>query len=157
MTPISQSTISQLPKLGLNWAFPVILVALGTILTATGVSNTSRPRYLIENGSTVLYGYLSIGLIAIAESGAKPAVALITALLLFFVVIVYVGSTIIQKITGGIPFIGIASLGTIALVGLFIVVAGVTIIETMLPMVIVAVGGTASGLFSLVIVKNAPR
>lgn len=157
ITGLSESSISQLPTLGLQWLYPVLLVGVGTILTAVGVSNTSRPRYLIENGSTVLYGYLSVGFVALAGSGTQPAVAVISALLLFFVVVVYVGSSLLQKLTGGLPFIGIVSLGTIALVGFIFVVAGLALLEATFPMIVTAASGTAVGLVSIIVVKNAPR
>lgn len=151
------SAAPDVPKLNIGWAFPFILVAIGAILSASGVSGTSRFRYMMENGGTVLYGYLGIGLIATAESGARPAIAGITAILLLFVVVIYVGSTITQKITGGLPFIGIASLGTIAVVGLIFVFAGIAIIEAMLPMVVVSAGGTITGIGLLWSVRKAPR
>jgi hypothetical protein len=151
------ATAPEVPELRIGWVLPLALVALGAVLTASGVSGTSRFRYMVENGSTVLYGYLGFGLIAVAESGARPAVAGLIAIVLFLVVILYVGGTVTQKITGDLPFIGVASVGTIAALGLIFVLAGLTVIQAMLPMVVVGVSGVAAGIVLLWGVRNAPR
>jgi len=66
------TTEPDLPTLRIGFALPFLLVAIGAALTVSGVSGTSRLRYMIENGSAVLYGYLGVGLIALLESGAQP-------------------------------------------------------------------------------------
>lgn len=156
-SPFLTSTATNIPKLRIKWAFPVLLVSLGTILTVSGVSGTGRLQYMIENGSAVLYGYLGMGLVALLESGARPAIAGFTAIILFIAVATFVGSTVFEKITGGLPFFGVASLGLIIVLGMIFVLVGMTILTAMLPMIVVSVSGTATGVILIWAVRKAPR
>lgn len=157
VSPIFTSTATNLPKLRIGWVFPVLLVALGTILTVSGVSGTARFRYMAENGATVLYGYLGVGLVALLESGARPAIAGFTAIILLLGVATFVGSTVIGKLTGGLPFFGVASLGLIIVLGMVIVLVGAALLTAILPMVILGVSGTTVGVVLIWAVRQAPR
>jgi hypothetical protein len=150
-------TAPNLPTLRIGYVLPFLLVAFGTVLTASGVSGTGRLRYILENGSAILYGYLGVGLIALLESGARPAIAGFTALILFFMVAIYVGSTVVGRLTGGMPFIGVASLGLVAVIGMVFVFVGLAILDAMLPMIVVASSGMLTGGSLLWTVRQAPR
>jgi hypothetical protein len=156
-SPLLTSAATELPQLRIGWVLPFLLVSLGAVLTASGVSGTSRLQYMLENGSTVLYGYVGVGLIALLESGARPAIAGFTAIILFFAVATFVGSTALEKLTGGLPFFGVASLGLVIIVGMILVLVGVAILTAILPMIIVSVSGAATGAVLLWSVRNAPR
>lgn len=151
------TTEPDLPTLRIGFALPFLLVAIGAALTVSGVSGTARLRYMIENGSAVLYGYLGVGLIALLESGAQPVVAALAAIVFILIVSMYVGSAVVGSVTSGIPFIGIASLGSVIVLGLVFLFVGAVILEAMLPMIIVAVGGAGAGILSLWSVRQAPR
>lgn len=154
----ASSTVTQnLPSLGIGWVLPVLLVSLGTVLTVNAVSGTSRLRYMVENGSPFLYGYLGIGLIGLLESGARPGIALFTGLVLFLGVAIFVGSTVTGKLTRGLPFLGIASLGLVIVLGMIFVLVGLAILDAMLPMVFVTVLGVGAGVGLSWTARNAPR
>lgn len=151
------SSTPEVPRLLIGWAFPLLLISLGTILTVSGVSGTGRFSYMVENGSTVLYGYLGVGLIALLESGARPALAGFTAIILFVTAATFVGSTVIEKATGGLPFFGVASLGLIIVLGMVIVLVGIAVLSAILPMIILGVSGAVIGIASIWGVRKAPR
>ena len=91
------------------------------------------------------------------ESGAQPAIAGFAAIILVFAVATFVGSTALEKLTGGLPFFAVTALGLVIIVGMILVLVGVAIPTAILPMRIVSVSGAATGAVLLWSVRNAPR
>ncbi|WP_336325798.1 hypothetical protein [Halovenus sp. HT40] len=156
-SPLLTQTAPGLPTLEVGYVFPFLLLVIGTILTVSGVSGTGRYQYMVENGAPILYGYLGVGIVAVMQSGARPALAGFTGIIFILVLAIFVGSRVVGVLTGGLPFIGVASLGLVMVLGLVFIVAGVALISALLPMILVSVGGMVTGVTLIWAVREAPR
>ncbi|QIB75736.1 hypothetical protein G3I44_16480 [Halogeometricum borinquense] len=120
------------------------------------VNYTTRFRYLIQNSGSLLIGYLTAGFLAFIVSEAQPGVALIVVFGVVLGGAAYIGGTVTHRLTGDLPVFGVASVGGIVLVGLTIIVGGLTVLRAIGPLVAVSVVGVCFGSVMAWIVRNVP-
>lgn len=135
---------------GLQTVQPLKLVELPEFvyiipLTAAGAAgfytcyamNSSRLKHNVSNAMSAGMGYFSAGLVAMVIADVRPSISLIIIIALVVGGAIWLGSTALGFLTGGIPFFGIASFGGIATVGLLIIVGGMAILSAILGLVMV--------------------
>lgn len=149
--------VERLPTVQLGSVYPALLVSIGAVLTASGVSGTGRAKYIFENALPVLYGYLGIGLIALLQSGARPGLAGFGGILLLLLAALAVGSRVLGSVLGGLPVFGVVSIGFVLTFGLFIIIVGAALLDALLPMIIAGGAGYVLGSGALWAVRQAPR
>jgi hypothetical protein len=154
--PLYATTAADTPSFSSGYAVPVLLVALASVLTARGVSKTEEFRRMLENASPVMFGYVAVGLIAVLESGASPAVAGGAAASICVLLGVYIWSTVFGDLIRRVPLVSITSFGSVLLLGLIFLTVDEAIVEAVIPMVVVGAAGTATGVTLLWGVRRAP-
>jgi hypothetical protein len=125
------------------YALPPLLVTLAAVLTADSLPYTNRPKYLALNATSAVIGYVGAALGVILVSGARPSVAVVLLLAGLLGGGLFLGSTVANRLTGGLPVFGVATLGGLALIGLAIIVGGVTVASALAPLAGIGLGGAA--------------
>lgn len=124
---------------------PPVAIALGSFYAARKVSQTGRPRYVLINAASVIAGYFPALVIAFVVSDINPELETALVIVSVAALAIYVGSTLVARLTGGLPFFGIASLGTILLVGLIALVVAVEVLLTFGPALVISASGVGAG------------
>jgi hypothetical protein len=123
----------------------VMSASIASVLTSVSMGWTTRQEYILKN-SLYPAGAYSVALFAILLlSNARPGFRLTIFVLVGGMLALWIGSTVLQGATGGFPLIGVVSLGGILLVGLLVLAVGWTLVQIMLPIVGIAVGGALLG------------
>lgn len=121
------------------YLLPMLAVAVAAGYTCYELQST-RISYNVSNAVAAGTGYFLTGLVAMVISNIRPS---ISSLLLFALVIgggIWIGSTLLGYLSGGLPFLGVASLGNIAAMGILVVLGGVAIVSAILGLIVVAFG-----------------
>ena len=137
-------------------AIPSFVIILGGVLLVEAVSYTTRFEYVLENAAWLLSGYLAAGLVAFGLSEARPGLTLFVMLIGVFIAAVAIGSRVIGAAVGGLPFIGIASLGMVALFGLILLIGGLALVVALGPLVLTSVAGVCVSAVLMYIVRELP-
>jgi len=137
-------------------AVPFFVIILGGILLVEAVSYTTRFEYILENAAWLLSGYLAAGMVAFGLSDARPGLTLFIVLIGVFIAAVAIGSRVIGAAVGGLPFIGIASLGMVALFGLIFIIGGLALAVAIGPLVLTSVAGVCVSAVLMDIVRELP-
>ena len=124
---------------------PPVAVAVAAAYAAREVSQTRRPQYILKNGASVLAGYLAALLVAFVVSDIRPDLTFAVLVILALGVALYLGSTVLSRLTGALPFFGVTSLGTIILVGLVVLVFGIRLLQVFGPALLVTGVATVAG------------
>jgi hypothetical protein len=135
-------------------AIPILLSTIYVIVTIDAIGYTTRFKHILENGAYLLLGYVLASGAGVAVSGARPAVTLLIILFLGTGVAIYIGSIVVQNLTGGLPFFGVVTLGTVLITGLVILIGGATIVLAFLPIVVIGGIGVLSGSILSYIARN---
>lgn len=138
---------------GLNTIQPVDIAGLGSeiyllpmlaIAVAAGYTcyelPTTRIKQNVSNALAAGLGYFLTGLIAMVISDIRPS---ISSLLLLALVVgggIWIGSTLLGYLSGGLPFLGIASIGAITALGILVILGGIAIVSVIQGLIIVAFG-----------------
>lgn len=117
-----------------------VLVIMASVYACYKISNTHRLKYCIHNALSVGTGYFFAVLGAMIISDMQPTITLILFLGLMVGGGIWIGSSLIGAVTRGLPFIGIASLGTVTMIGIFLIIGGIAIIGELLGPIIVSFG-----------------
>jgi hypothetical protein len=137
-------------------AVPIFVIILGGVLVVEAVSYTTRFEYVLENAAWLLSGYLAAGLVAFGLSDARPGLTLFIVLIGVFIAAVAIGSRVIGAAVGGMPFIGIASLGMVALFGLIFLIGGLALAVAIGPLVLTSIAGVCVSAGLMYIVRELP-
>jgi hypothetical protein len=139
--------VTQLSEAPLDWLriAPPVAVAGASFYAARKISQTRRLTYNLENAATVLVGYLPLLIIAFIISDANPQLETALTLVSIVAVAIYIGSAVLSKLTGRLPFFGVTSLGTILLVGLIAVAVAIEVVLAFAGALAAAAGGVTAG------------
>jgi len=113
---------------GLIYLIPVATASIAGFYTCYKM-NSTRIKHNISNAMAAGMGYFLAGLAAMLLADIRPSISMVLVLAFVAGLGIWLGSTILGILTRGIPFIGIASLGGIAAIGIIIVVGGVAILS----------------------------
>jgi len=104
------------------------------------VNHTTRFEYIIQNGGALLTGYLAAGLLAFVISEVQPGVAMIIALAVLLAGGAYIGGTVAQRFTAGVPVFA-GDLRGVVLIGLLVALGGLVVLQSIASLV----GGSLVG------------
>jgi len=153
-SPLLESNADTIPRTALTQVYPAILIYAGSLLTIYQIDYREKSLLnLVRNGASVLYGYVGFGLIAIAESGASPAVAGGIFIITLIAIPAYIGG----RFLSALPFVGLASFGLMASIGLLIFLIGISILTTILPLIAIGGVAVASAALTVWLLKKVPR
>ncbi len=136
------------------YTLPPFLVIIAAILTGDSLRYTTRPKYVLQNCAGNIIGYVGAALATILASGARPGVAIV---ILFAGLLgggLFIGSTLANRLTGGLPVFGVTTLGGLAAVGLAVILGGITVVTTLLPILIISLVGTFVATVLLLAVRS---
>lgn len=136
------------------YTLPPLLVTLSAVLTGDSLRYTTRPKYVVQNCAGAIVGYIGAALITILASGARPAVAIIILLAGLLGGGLFIGSTVANRLTGGLPVFGVTTLGGLAAIGLAIILGGITVISALAPILAIALAGTLAATALLLAVRS---
>lgn len=133
--------IAELPEF--VYLLPVVGVAVASAYVCYEI-RTNRVKHNVSNALAAGTGYFLTALVAMVLSDIRPTitVVLITALVLGGGL--WVGSTVIGALGRGIPFLGIASLGTVVAVGVLVILGGVAILSVIQGLIVVSFAPAAA-------------
>jgi hypothetical protein len=123
-------------------AVPPVTAAAASFYTCSQVS-TTRIKQNLSNAVSAGMGYFLIALLAILVSDARPGVSLIIGIALLIAAGLWLGSSFISAFSGGMPFISIASFGTVAALGVLLLMGGIAIVSAIWGVVAVSFGAAA--------------
>lgn len=139
--------------LGLNTVQPVEIAGLPSeihllpilaVTTAAGYTcyqlRSTRVKHNVSNALAAGAGYFLTGLVAMYISNIQPAISSLLLIAFFVGGGIWIGSTLLGYLSGGLPFLGIASFGSIAAVGILVLLGGMAIVSTILGLIIIAFG-----------------
>lgn len=127
-----------------SWTIPVITVSLATAYAAYRGRQRRGMLNNIYDSTRVGLFYLGCIVAAMVLTNVQPELSIFLVILLVIVLSMAVGSRLVGSVTGGLPFIGIASLGSIFLVGLLFVLGGLAVIGALIGPIIISVGTSAA-------------
>lgn len=121
---------------------PILAVAVAAGYTCNELRST-RIQNNVSNALAAGTGYFLSGLVAMIISDIRPSISSLLILALVIGGGIWIGSTLLGYLSGGLPFLGIASLGTIASAGILVVLGGIAIVSAILGLIVVAFGSAA--------------
>lgn len=136
------------------YTLPPVLVTLAAVLTGDSLRYTTRPKYIIQNCAGAFVGYTGAALVTILASGARPAVAFVILVSGLLGGGLLIGSTVANRFTGGFPVFGVTTLGGLAVIGLAVILGGITVITALLPLFAITFAGTLAATALLVTVRS---
>lgn len=122
---------------------PVAAVSASAIYTCYHLKST-RIKHNLSNALASGMSYFLIGLAVIVLTDAQPPISMLLVLALVVGGGIWIGSNIMGFLTQGFPFIGIASLGGIAAIGILIILGGVAILSAIIGLVLTSFGVAAT-------------
>lgn len=152
----SVNVLGEVPVLETLYLVPLFLTVLGGVLMNDVVGRTTRFRHLLQNSASLLYGYFAMGALAFVGSDIQPAISLVLIVFLIFAAALYIGSTVVNSLTGSLPFIGIVSLGGVVAIGLIVIIGGLAVLQAIAPFLVTAGVGVFVGGVLTWISRNVP-
>lgn len=122
-------------------AVPFFVITLAGVLLVDALSYTTRFAYILENAAWLLSGYVAAGIVAFGLSEARPGLTILLVFIGGFIAAIAIGSRVVGAALGGMPFIGIASLGFVASFGLIVLLGGLALAVAIGPLILTSVAG----------------
>lgn len=122
---------------------PFIVVGVAAGYTCYEI-HSSRIKHNVSNAFAAGAGYFLTGLVALVVSDMQPS---LSTLLLIALVVgggIWAGSVVLGRATGDLPFIGIASFGTIAALGILVILGGLAILAVIQGLLVASIGGSGT-------------
>lgn len=141
-TGVDITTNIQIEKLRI---IPFLIFSLACGYSARKIAYTKNIKYILENASMPLIGYLPAFSIAYSVSNINPVFEWLIFIFVMPFIAFYIGSQFISKFSGSLPFIGIVSLGSVIYTGLIILIFGLSIIIEFSGLIFVIVFGISIG------------
>lgn len=136
------------------YTLPPLLFTLSAVLTGDSLRYTTRPKYVVQNCAGAITGYIGAALVTVLASGARPVIAIIVLLAGLLGGGLFIGSTVADRLTGGLPVFGVTTLGGLAAIGLAIILGGITVITALAPIFAIAFAGTLAATVLLLVVRS---
>jgi len=136
------------------YILPPLLVTLAAVLTGDSLRYTTRPKYVVQNCAGAIAGYVGAALVTILASGARPSIAVVILLGGLLGGGLLIGSSVTNRLTGGLPIFGVTTLGGLTAIGLAVILGGVTIITALTPLLVLSLVGVLTGTVLLLVVRS---
>lgn len=130
------------PNVTVDWLplVPISSVAIASLYTCRELPYTTRMKYNVRNAATAGAGYFLTGLAAMIATDMQPSFTAILGIALVVGVAVWLGSSFVGAMTRGVPFIGITSLGTVAMIGVLLLIGGVALVDSIWGLILISFG-----------------
>jgi hypothetical protein len=119
------------------YLIPVLAVGVASAYLCSEIQS-SRLKHNISNSMAAGAGYFLTALVAMVLSDIQPGISFLLVLALLAGGGLWIGSTLIGALGRGIPFLGIASLGTVVAVGVLVILGGVAVLSVIQGLVMVS-------------------
>jgi len=119
------------------YLIPVVTVAIASAYVCYEIQ-TNRVKRNVSNAIAAGTGYFLTALVAMVISDIRPTITFILIIALVLGGGLWVGSTVIGALARGIPFLGIASLGTVVAVGVLVILGGVALLSVIQGLIVVS-------------------
>lgn len=129
--------IASLPSI--TYILPIVTVTIAAGYTCYELRST-RLKHNVSNALAAGAGYFLTGLVAMFISDIQPTMSDFLLIALVLGGGLWIGSTILGYLSGGLPFFGVASLGSIAAVGTLVILGGITILAVIQGLILMAFG-----------------
>lgn len=133
--------VAELPEF--VYLIPVAAVAVASAYLCYEIQ-TNHVKHNISNATAAGTGYFLTALVAMVVSDIRPTITFVLLAALVLGGGLWVGSTVIGALGRGIPFLGIASLGTVVAVGVLIILGGVAIISVVQGLIMISFAPAAA-------------
>lgn len=134
-------TVAELPEL--VYLIPVVAVTFASAYVCYNI-RTSRVKQNVSNAMAAGTGYFLTALVAMILSDIRPSITVLLMIALVFGGGLWVGSTVMGTLSRGIPFLGVASLGTVVTVGVLVLFGGVAILSVIQDFLVVTFAPTVA-------------
>lgn len=121
---------------------PVLAVASAALYTCWQI-HSSKIEHNVSNAVAAGMGYFVVSVGALIVSDMRPSITMLLVLALLVAGGFWLGSTFVRAFSGGLPFIGIASFGTVAALGILLFLGGLTVVSVLWGVIAVSFGGAA--------------
>ena len=121
---------------------PIAAVSLTALYTSYNMRST-RIKHNVSNAIAGGTGYFLTALAAMVISDIQPSLTIILTLALLVGGGIWLGSSFLGLFSRGIPIIGIASLGTIAALGILLFMGGLALLSSIWGLVAISFGVSA--------------
>jgi hypothetical protein len=138
LQPVRISSIPDLVHL-----VPVVVVASAAFYTCYKMDSARRIKHNISNALAAGTGYFLIGLVMMVFSNIQPSISSMLSLALIAGAGLWLGSSFVGAFTRGLPFFGVASLGSIAAIGILLLLGGVAVLSVIWGLVAISFGSAA--------------
>lgn len=138
------------------YALPPIAASTGAVYTCYQI-HSSKIKHNVSNGISAGMAYFLITLLAIFISDARPTISAIIGIALFVGGGIWIGSLFVGKLSGGLPFIGIASLGLVASIGIVLLLGSLAILAALWGVFVISFGSTAAIGLAFGVERNMKR
>lgn len=118
---------------------PILAAGLASGYTCWKLKS-SRLRHNVENAVAAGTAYVLVGVVAVIVSDMRPTISGLLIVAVIAGAAVWLGSTFIQAFSGGLPFIGISTFGTVAMVGLLLLLGGVAVVGALWRLLVTTYG-----------------
>lgn len=136
----------------------VAVLASGGAGAYTAYEHAShRTKYTVRNALNAGAGYVTLGLLAMIVSDINPPLTLFLIIGFVIMVSIWVGSTVLNVLIGGFPFLGLVSLGTVVALGLFVIFGSVAVLASIYGLLVMAFVPAATGGFFVGFMEYAER
>lgn len=158
-----EALLNNIPRLGLVtrgnqpslWhSVPIFVTGLATAGVNIALGQTRDQNLMLQNGLTVLFGYLPIALITAVWSGATgPAGVLLIVIAGAFLALA-VGSRAVSGAAQGTPIFAVTSLGGLIGIGLVVLLGGWFIVRLLIPVAVLSSAGIVLGVGVVYFARN---
>lgn len=124
------------------YLIPIGAVAISAFYTAFNM-RSPRLKHNVSNALAGGTGYFLSALAAMVISDVQPSMTMILVLALIVGAGLWLGSSFLGFFTRGIPIIGVASLGSIAALGILLFMGGITLLSSIWGLVAISFGVSA--------------
>jgi uncharacterized membrane protein YhdT len=135
---------------------PVLAVASAALYTCWQI-HSSKIGHNVSNAIAAGMGYFLASIGALIVSDMRPSITLLLVLALLVAGGFWLGSTFVRAFSGGFPFIGIASFGTVAALGILLFLGGLTVAAVLWGVIVVSFGGASVAGFGVGVSRHLER
>lgn len=132
---IQPVTVAELPDF--VYLLPIVGVAVASAYICYEI-RTNRLKHNVSNALAGGTGYFLTALVAMVLSDIHPTITFILVIALLLGGGLWIGSTVIGALGQGMPFFGIASLGTVVAIGVLVILGGVAILSVIQGLIVVS-------------------
>jgi len=133
-------TLTNAPEI--VFIIPIVAIGIAALYTCYQFKS-SKIKHNISNAISAGMGYFLIVMTAIVMTDARPSVSVILTLALLVAGGLWLGSTFLSSFSRGVPFIGVTSFGTLAAVGVLLLLGGLAVLRAMYGVFVLSFGASA--------------